>query len=142
MLIDLNFFFFLYPLTVSKYIVALALPIDIPNKNTFMSYNFEANYVLPSQSTDFTQGFYDKILLVDGVDQNLEPDEIVENESDARELEGFVSRRNVYRMIEQKMEAYGLNGTACLTRIICEVADSNLIDTNGIIGHLIHILFT
>lgn len=119
-----------------KYVVAIAFPIDLPGRNTYVSYNFEANYVLPNSATDFTEGFYDKILFVDGVAE--------ENESTTRNLKSFnpISRKHVYHMIEGKMEVYGLNGTACLLRIICEVSKSNFYETNGIFGNLFHLLFT
>lgn len=128
-----KYFLFRY----SKYVVAVALPIDLPGRNIYVSYNFEANYVLPSSSTDFTQGFYDKIFFVDGVESE-------ENENTARTIKrhSFISRKHVYEMIQQKMNAYGLNGYDCLLRIICETSNSNFYETNGVFGSLFHILFT
>lgn len=115
----------------------MAIPVDLQDRNLYVSYNFEANYVLPAQSTDFTQGFFDKILLLDGVDE-------AEDENFARMTEslGFLSRRNVYRMIEQKIETFKLDGRACLLRMICEVAAADLVETNGVFGSLLHVLFT
>lgn len=128
--------------------VAVALPIDLPGRNIYVSYNFEANYVLPSRSTDFTEGFYEKVLFVDGVeekvDENSENVENDESENLARKAENFnlLSRRNLYQLIEHKMGNYGLNGRACLLRIICEVSLINFYETNGVFGNLFHILFT
>jgi hypothetical protein len=119
--------------------MALALPFDLPNQNAFMSINFEANYALPTQSTHFTQDLYEKILFVDGTEE--EEEEIVE---EARKMKSFsfFSRRNVYKAIEQKLSTYGFNGHVCLLRFICEVGESNVFDANGVVGNLFHILFT
>lgn len=130
--------------------VAVAFPIDLPGRNIYVSYNFEANYVLPSKSTDFTEGFYDKILFVDGVEEEEKVDEVEEKFADdesenlARKTENFslLSRRNLYQLIEYKLGAYGLNGRACLMRLICEVSQSNFYETNGVFGSLFHILLT
>lgn len=99
-----------------------------------MSNNLEANYALPTNSTDFTQGLYDKILFVDGV-------ETVGTGRIASGLDLF-SRRNIYGLIEQRMNFYGINGHACLLRMICEVKDSSFDENNGVLGSLFHILFT
>ena len=110
-----------------------------------MSTNLEANYVLPSLSTDFTQGLYEKILFVDGVeDQNADDAGDGASEDLARKLESLTlfSRKNVYRMIEQKMEDYGVDGHACLLRMICEVGESNFHEPNGVVGSLFNILMS
>lgn len=104
--------------------------------------------MLPSRSTDFTEGFYEKVLFVDGVEEkvaeNSEKIENNESENLARKAENFslLSRRNLYQLIEYKMGNYGLNGRACLLRIICEVSKTNFYETNGVFGNLFHILFT
>lgn len=110
-----------------------------------MSFNLEANYALPTQSTQFTQGLYDKILFLDGVNED-EP-EVPENddeEFEERKTEdfNFFSRKNVYRMIEEKLEHYGVNGRECLLRLICEVQGNDFIEANGVVGNLFHILLT
>lgn len=122
-----------------KYLVALALPIDIPDRNLFVSYNFEFNYALPTLSTDFTQGLYDKILLVPGVQ-----DEILDQEKnfEARKIENFFSRFSIYQMIEERLNENGINGNQCLLQIICEASGSDFIDRNGVFGNLFHIFFT
>lgn len=74
--------------------------------------------------------------MVDGVKEEVEADQ-------ARELKSinFASRKNIYQMIEEKLETVGLK-SHCLLRTICEVAQSNLYETNGVVGNLVHILFT
>jgi hypothetical protein len=115
------------------------LPIDIPDRNVFVSYNFEFNYAVPTKSTDFTQGVYDKILFITGVDEEAETDDDLKFE--ARDDGNSFSRSTVYRMIEERMEKYGINGEKCLLRLICEVAGSELVERNGVFGNLFHILF-
>lgn len=124
--------------------MALALPIDVPDRNTFVSFNLEANYVLPSQSTDFTQGLYDKILFINGVNGEEPEGQEDEEEFESRKFTNFnfFSRKNVYRMIEEKMENYGVNGRECLLRLICEVNGNEFVETNGVFGNLFHILLT
>lgn len=126
--------------------MALALPIEVPNQNLYMSFNLEANYALPTQSTDFTQGLYEKVLLVDGVNKAEEVDESDNaNEVLARGFAGsssLISRKHVYEMIEKKIGTYGLDGRACLLRAICEASRSNFIDTNGVIGSIVHIILS
>ena len=99
-----------------------------------MSYNFEANYALPTKTTDFTQGIYDKILFLNGVEQN---------ETSSR-MVGFniFSRKQIYRMIEDKMDEFGINGRACLLRLICDAKRSDFRSVNGVLGSMIHILLT
>lgn len=100
-----------------------------------MSNNLEANYALPTNSTDFTQGLYNNILFVDGV----------KLAGTDRASLGFnlFSRRNIYDIIEQRISnIYGIDGHACLLRMICEVSKSSFAENNGVMGSLFHILFT
>jgi DM4/DM12 family len=110
-----------------------------------MSFNFEANYALPTKSTDFTQGLYDKILFLDGVPNEEAVTENRDSDFLARELpdsNALISRRHVYDMIERKIETYGLSGRECLLRMICEGAGVNVDETNGVVGSLMHILLS
>lgn len=98
--------------------------------------------MLPTKAVDFTEGFYDKVLFVDGVDGQKEKDESTSN-FEARKLNAlnYVTRMQVYETIERKIETYGLSGRACLMRMICEASGSNLIETNGVFGNIFHIIF-
>ena len=133
---NLTFIFLYIPLIMhyGQYLVALSLPLGNPESNVFMSYNFEANYALPTRTTDFTQGIYDKILFINGVEKN---------ETTSR-MAGFniFSRKLIYRMIEEKMDEYGINGRACLLRLICNVGGVDLRAINGVLGSIIHVLLT
>ncbi|KAG5683254.1 hypothetical protein PVAND_012546 [Polypedilum vanderplanki] len=120
--------------STNGYVVALSLPLGRPESNIYMSYNFEANYALVTNSTSFTQGFYDKIYFIDGINKT---------EAIARmQSINFFSRTQLYRLIEGKLDGYGFSGKECLLRLICEAASSDLISNNGIIGSFIHILLT
>ena len=104
-----------------------------------MSYNFEFNYALPTEATDFTQGVYDKILFVTGVtEEELDND----TKFEARQETNFFSRTSFYHMIEDRMDRNGINGKNCLLLMICEASGSNFVETNGVFGNLFHILFT
>ena len=36
----------------------------------------------------------------------------------------------------------GVDGKKCLLRAICESAESSLLDVNGVLGHILHIILT
>lgn len=97
-----------------------------------MSYNFEANYILPTKNSYYTQGLYDKIFFVDGVEKN--------DTSGRMKSMNFFSRKQVYRMILDKMDGYGINGKSCLLRLICDVAEVDMTSLNGVFGSIMHVL--
>jgi hypothetical protein len=116
------------------YVVALSLPLGSPESDVYMSHNFEANYALVTNATDYTQGVLDKVFFVDGVNKT-------ETLARMQSVE-FFSRRQIYEMIEGKLDGYGFCGKHCLLRLICEAAESDLISSNGFIGSMIHVLLT
>lgn len=64
---------------LSKFFLALAVPINIPNKSVYMSYLFEANYNLPGNETSYE---YPPI------------------------IEKSIDRQLVYAALETKMNSY------------------------------------
>lgn len=54
----------------------------------------------------------------------------------------LLSRKFVYGMLENKMSTMGLNGRQCLLKTICEVAAIALGDHNGVLGDIVHIIFS
>lgn len=38
--------------------MAIAVPLKVPDRNIFMSYNFEGNYNSPQSTNVFTEGFF------------------------------------------------------------------------------------
>lgn len=105
-----------------------------PDNNVFMSYNFEANYALPTQASQFTQDFFDKIFFINGVNRN---------DTEARmDSMNFFSRMSFYKGIEDKLESLGFDGKNCLLRFICEMTGGDLISNNGVLGSIMHVMFT
>ncbi|XP_073977342.1 uncharacterized protein [Rhodnius prolixus] len=97
--------------------LAFAVPVEIPNRDIIFSYNFEANYNLP---TDIQM--YD-----------LTPP--------SRSFALAFNRTYVYRALEEYLNGLGFPGKQCIQRMVCDVTRSSL-HHNGLLGHLIHILFS
>lgn len=53
-----------------------------------------------------------------------------------------ITRQRVYSLIEDRLESEGLFGRPCLLRTICETAANPIFGHNGLIGDLLHIIFT
>ncbi|XP_044577641.1 uncharacterized protein LOC123260551 [Cotesia glomerata] len=94
---------------------AISVPLDLPEKSVSMAFYFEANYRLPN-------------------DKNM---------TDCYECyqEETINRKFAYDIIESKLENAGYPGRKCLLRAICEAA-LNPVTENGLVGDIIHILFT
>ncbi|XP_014254458.2 uncharacterized protein LOC106669472 [Cimex lectularius] len=100
--------------------LAFAIPVvsefeEIPDRDVLFSYNFEANYNLPTNIS-----YYD-----------LTPPE--------RSFFNF-NRSTVYGLFERRLNNLNVNGRQCLLRLICDMARTP-ISHNGLIGRLLHILF-
>ncbi|KAG7189389.1 hypothetical protein KM043_017036 [Ampulex compressa] len=104
----------------SQIFVALAVPLEEPYKLISVAYFFEASYGLPSNSTYF--------------EPFLEP---LQRKRERRNI----NRAMVYRVLESKFESSGLSGRECLLRAICEASEFPL-RHNGLIGDILHVLFT
>ncbi|GJQ67490.1 hypothetical protein Trydic_g5133 [Trypoxylus dichotomus] len=96
--------------------LAIAMPLEIPEPEVFVSYNFEANYLLPENQTTFQ---YPPIV------------------SNAME----VARRQVYDALEFKLNSHGYTGKACLLRAICEATEYSLQHT-GVLADVLHVILT
>lgn len=57
-------------------------------------------------------------------------------------VDTFLSRQIVYQFFESKLNSFGLNGNACLLKTICQVADVALGRNNGVLGDLVHVIFS
>ncbi|XP_049939091.1 uncharacterized protein LOC126413235 [Schistocerca serialis cubense] len=99
-------------------LLALATPIDLPGRDVSFSYNFEANYALPSNLT-----------------------QLLENDFTLVRRQRSLDRRSAYSLLEKRFEREGLTGRACVLRTVCEVAETPL-RHNGLVGDLMHIFFT
>lgn len=107
--------------------LAVAVPIDLPRKNVFVAYNFEANYLLPTNET-----------IEEGV--NLFTVEQQPSEEARTKVERF-NRTIAYKILERKIQTHGYPGRECLLRTICELSASTL-EHNGVLGELLHVIFS
>ncbi|XP_031628577.1 uncharacterized protein LOC116344249 isoform X2 [Contarinia nasturtii] len=57
-------------------------------------------------------------------------------------LSTLLSRKKLYKILEHKMDLAGFNGEECLLKTICETAEQSLAEHNGVLGDIVHIIFT
>ncbi|KAF7387773.1 hypothetical protein HZH66_010540 [Vespula vulgaris] len=100
---------------------ALAIPLDDPITKYSMSvaFFFEANYKLPTK---------DDIGL-----------EVKEGERRRRKS---IDRTTIYSMLESKFKSIGYPARQCLLKSICETTQLDWKLNAGVLGDLLHILFT
>ncbi|CAG9791027.1 unnamed protein product [Diatraea saccharalis] len=103
--------------------VAIAVPVDIPDKNVFVSYNFESNYSVVTNITEIDEVLFPNLPLISSR----------QSRSITREL--------VYTVLENRFKQHGMQGRECMLRNICEAAETTL-HHNGLLGHIMHIIFT
>lgn len=105
--------------------MAIAVPLIIPHRNVFVSYNFEANYNMPTTATDLIPGPLDRLEIIDrsfgaSADINKSDGEIKERipttteESTTPKItktcqkrstnDSLFSRKKIYRMLESKLQ--------------------------------------
>ncbi|KAH8306023.1 hypothetical protein KR018_011191 [Drosophila ironensis] len=178
---------------------AIAVPLELPHRNIFVSYNFEANYNLPTKwekwtilqngpieseevtdtdtdtdadadaesSRKFAGDCHNCTEEVKVVSQDQEADESQENGIGTTELpkkerksRSLLTRKNIYRIFIDKLKRYvaetnyirhikniyisrsGFQGESCLLRLICETSAAQLDEFNGVLGSLVHVLFS
>uniref|UniRef100_A0A182QTT4 Uncharacterized protein n=1 Tax=Anopheles farauti TaxID=69004 RepID=A0A182QTT4_9DIPT len=130
---------------------ALAVPLAIPSRNIFMSYNFEGNYNSPADANIFTEGFANYIKGI--VEPLTAPSVPIENYGIRRRSVGEgklskprttaqITRRHIYRMLQKHLHSQHFHGKKCLQRMICEAALHPFSEPNGVIGDLIQILLS
>ncbi|KAL0270707.1 UNVERIFIED_CONTAM: hypothetical protein PYX00_008017 [Menopon gallinae] len=100
--------------------LAVAWPLDLPQYEISVALNVEANYYLPTNATELAYGPQ-----IPGLRQ-------------ARDL----SRSRIYSLIEDRLEMAGYESRSCLLRTICETSASTVRGHNGLLGELLHIIFT
>ncbi|XP_030387566.1 uncharacterized protein LOC115634136 [Scaptodrosophila lebanonensis] len=130
------------------FLAAVAIPLDLPNRNVYMAFNFESNYALPLN--DSYKQWVDRWDLdqhILGIGGNVTPIDgrsggAYDNKS-KRSIGGppRYTRHSFYRSFVHYLEHFGLNGSACLLRTICEVSASPLDAQNGLLGSILQILF-
>ncbi|XP_017061297.1 uncharacterized protein LOC108101463 [Drosophila ficusphila] len=152
---------------------AIAVPLELPHRNVFVSYNFEANYNLPAnweKWTIFQNGPIESEEVVEDTDtetdaessrklatgcQNCtveeieagreeqeEVEETTEIPTKGRQIRSLLTRSNIYHIFIDKFKRSGFQGEACLLRLICETSAAQLDEFNGVLGSLVHVLFS
>ncbi|XP_050088140.1 uncharacterized protein LOC126572676 [Anopheles aquasalis] len=134
----------------SGILIAISIPLQVTGRNIFFSYNFEANYNMPTDSTDFTQGILKK-----GDNEQIQEPTARQLRSADHNLPGqrtiqplvpqkrsSITRKKVYRMIELNLERFGYAGKRCILRMICDLAQDPMHHENGVFGDLLQLLFT
>ncbi|KAH8245875.1 hypothetical protein KR038_009196 [Drosophila bunnanda] len=146
--------------------MAISVPIGLPHRNVFLSYNYEFNYYQPEHvykyppilmGQDFQDGYLtyptngrdsDGRLCQNCTDWKLEGNITssanVSEVAASREKRGFtlMSRSVFYAMLRDKLRRSGFPPEACLLRLICDTNASQLGDINGFLGGLVHIIFS
>ncbi|XP_058129393.1 uncharacterized protein LOC131289056 [Anopheles ziemanni] len=133
----------------SGILIAMSIPLLVTGRNIFVSYNFEANYNMPTDSTDFTQGILKK-----GDNEQIEggtarkvgrsittPTTTTTTVASPRGRSSF-SRKKFYRTIDVNLQRYGFAGKRCILRMICDLAQTPLQHENGVLGDLLQLIFT
>ena len=54
----------------------------------------------------------------------------------------LITRENVYRLLEGRLNAYGMDGKKCLLLAICESSRLPFLEHNGILGNILHVILT
>ncbi|XP_073841476.1 uncharacterized protein [Musca autumnalis] len=137
------------------YLAAVAIPVDLPNRNIYMAFNFESNYGLPSNDSynewidrwdlDETYlGVGNNVTVINN--RNLKEKKrkrstTTANNTSGQQLLPRYDRRSFYRTFTGYLDHYQMNGTGCLLRTICEVAASTMDENNGVLGSILKILF-
>ncbi|XP_030388484.1 uncharacterized protein LOC115634736 [Scaptodrosophila lebanonensis] len=131
---------------------AIAVPLELSPRNVFVSYNFEANYNMPAiwgippiyQGDNANEHFEAGRKIV--CDTNCSLDEKVSLDRKEmipkRRSRSLITRTNVYQIINDKLKRSGFHGESCLLRLICETSATEIGEINGVLGSLIHVIFS
>ncbi|XP_068144422.1 uncharacterized protein [Drosophila tropicalis] len=149
--------------------MAISVPLILPHRNVFLSYNYEFNYYQPEHVYKYPpilMGDYeDSYLTYPTSGRECHNCTLAKNNSTAashpnkskklkkktpttrqpsREKRSLslMTRSVFYIMIKDKLERSGYPAEACLLRMICETNASTLGEVNGFLGNLVHIIFT
>ncbi|XP_053660797.1 uncharacterized protein LOC128709804 [Anopheles marshallii] len=141
-----------FPLNAAMGIIfALAIPLGIPSRNIFMSYNFEGNYNNPADANIFSEGFANYIKgIVEPLTAPSVPVShygIRKRNTNDRPTKGpattpQITRRKIYKMLQNHLQSQHFHGRKCLQRMICEAALQPFGEANGVVGDLVQILLS
>lgn len=84
----------------------MAIPLGLEHRNVFVSYNFEANYNMPTSAPDLVPGPLTRLDLVDA-DRSFKSG-VAYNETNIERLTKdkapLISRLKIYKLIESKID--------------------------------------
>jgi hypothetical protein len=118
----------LYPFNAcTGILVAIAIPLNLPGRNVFLSYNYEFNYNMPNQPSDSVPGVItrfpgftgstkvdpeadrspDEVVLRRSFDEEADEDETTEQSIQKRDVDdsAIFTRKGIYRVAESRMSA-------------------------------------
>ncbi|EAT39490.1 AAEL008713-PA [Aedes aegypti] len=130
-------------------LAAIAIPLQKEKPSgvdIFCSYNFEANYGMTVEASDWTDPF--KRFRVEETQNGLldtggeEGGERRKRQSLAFRKSDGITRRRLYHVIEQQLWVAGYDGRKCLLRAICEASRLGFHEHNGVVGDLIQIILS
>ncbi|XP_019541051.2 uncharacterized protein LOC109411879 [Aedes albopictus] len=130
-------------------LAAIAIPLvkEKPSGvDIFCSYNFEANYGMTEEASDWTDPFK-RFRVAENQNGLLDAAGGEGGERRKRQSLAFrpsdgVTRRRLYHVIEQQLWVAGYDGRKCLLRAICEASRIGFQDHNGVLGDLIQIILS
>ncbi|XP_053691001.1 uncharacterized protein LOC128739533 [Sabethes cyaneus] len=121
--------------TSNGFLIAIAIPLEIPGRNIYLSHNFEMNYVLPSNASQYRLWY----TMFKNSAYNVS--EAINRKRRMATTPRF-DRRFLYEIIAERMTMYGYNGTGCIHKAICETLELPVHRHNGVLGDLTHIVFS
>lgn len=84
-------------------LVAISVPLGLEHRNVFVSYNFEANYNMPTSAPDLVPGPLKRLDLVDKDRSFKASGKNATNAVTIPEPPTFISRSKIYNLIESKI---------------------------------------
>ncbi|GJQ74284.1 hypothetical protein Trydic_g19181 [Trypoxylus dichotomus] len=105
--------------TVIQYILGAGMPVDLKDETVAVGHILKASYLMPSNASAYTR-----------------PTIVT-----YRKKRSF-ARWDIYEILSRAADLYGFGGKACLLRTICELADAPIDKSSGLLGELLHVLFT
>ncbi|XP_017770662.1 PREDICTED: uncharacterized protein LOC108558300 [Nicrophorus vespilloides] len=116
----------LYPTPVRKVqaIMGAGFPVDLHDESVVVGIVLKANYKLPINTTDYTN-----------------PSTVFARKK--RSLDVLTPTRwDIYKMLEGYAEMYGFGSKGCILRTICELSETPIDKSTGIIEEILHAIFT
>lgn len=90
---------------ILQVLVAMAIPLNLEHRNVFVSFNFEANYNMPTTAPDIIPGPLKRLeYLVEEEDRSFKGNSSYRvNAIERQETPSLFSRVKIYQLIESKI---------------------------------------